>query len=393
VLSWISSALTVLLLGAAASLPAVPVQGDKPRTHTTTHARARAMTQPEARTPEGVLASMTLGQRVGELLMVGTPTEGASAEARAAIGHYHVGGVILMGNSAKGRRSVSATTAALQRRATAAATAGTGLLIATDQEGGQVQRLTGPGFSSMPTALSQGSWSVPTLQTRARGWAGELRAAGINLDLAPVADTVPARDAGANLPIGHWQRELGHRPAQVAGHAAAIVRGMRAAGVATAAKHFPGLGRVRGNTDFAATVVDRVTRRHDPYLRPFAATVRAGVPFMMMSLATYPRLDKTAPAAFSHRIVQRMLRRGLGFDGVVVSDSLTAVAAQRYPAGQRAVRFVRAGGDLALVPEVAPIATMYAALLATARRDPAFRTRVDDAALHVLRAKQALGLL
>ena len=357
-----------------------------------TQATPDAQATPPERTAESLLARMSLEQKVGQLLMVGSPTDHAAAATRRVIRRYHVGSVILMGNSSAGRRTVASTVRALQDSASPSAE-GVRLLVAVDQEGGYVQHLTGPGFSDMPAALTQGRWSAHKLRSRARGWAGELRRAGVNLDLAPVADTVPVGRSRSNQPIGRWQREFGHRPRRVAEHAVAVVRGMRDAHVSTVSKHFPGLGRVRGNTDDTAVVVDRVTRRHDRYLTPFAATVRAGVPFVMMSLASYPRLDATAPAVFSRTVIRDVLRGDLGFNGVVVSDSLTAAAVARWSPGQRAVRFVAAGGDLALVTTAAPVAAMYDALLARARRRPAFRDRVDEAALHVLRAKQAQGLL
>jgi beta-N-acetylhexosaminidase len=96
---------------------------------------------------------------------------------------------------------------------------------------------------------------------------------------------------------------------------------------------------------------------------------------------------------FSRTVIQDVLRGDLGFDGVVVSDSLTAAAVARWSPGQRAVRFVAAGGDLVLVTTAAPIPAMYDALLARAQQSPAFRARVDEAALRVLRAKQAQGLV
>jgi beta-N-acetylhexosaminidase len=353
---------------------------------------AGTSTAPSTTTAEAVLAGMSLAQRVGQLFMMGSPVDRASGPTRRALRRYHVGSVILMGNSSAGRRTVATTVRGLQSTARPAA-AGVGLLVAVDQEGGHVQRLTGPGFSDMPTALTQGRWRVHTLRTRARGWAVELRKAGVNLDLAPVADTVPVALSRSNQPIGRWQREFGHRPRRVARHAVAFLRGMRDAHVGTVAKHFPGLGRVRGNTDDTAVVVDRVTRRHDHYLMPFAATAGAGVPFMMMSLASYPRLDPASPAVFSRIVIQHVLRGDLGFEGVVVSDSMTAAAVARWSPAQRAVRFVAAGGDLVLVPEVAPVPEMYDAILARARRSPSFRDRVDEAALRVLRAKQPLGLL
>lgn len=345
------------------------------------------------RTPEQVLASMTLAQRVGQLLVVGTPATEASAGARSAIRRYHVGSVILVGNTTAGRGPVRAAVRRLQREATLAATAGVDLLVAVDQEGGNVQRLRGSGFGAMPTARTQGRWAPARLRRAAAGWGRDLRRAGVNLDLAPVADTVPRSMRRMNQPIGRWERDFGSRPAVVGRHAAGFTRGMATAGVATAVKHFPGLGRVRGNTDHTATVVDRVTRRGDAYLAPFAATVRAGAGFVMMSLADYPRLDPDAPAVFSRTVIGEVLRGDLGFDGVVVSDSLDAAAVARWAPGQRAVRFVAAGGDLALVTSAGPIPAMHRALLRRARNDPAFRARVDEAALRVLRAKQALGLL
>lgn len=351
---------------------------------------ASAQAEPAARTPESVLADMTLAQRVGQLFMVGSAGTEASEATLSAIRHYHVGSVIVMGNQGAGRRPVARTVRELQASREPDAPR---LFVAADQEGGSVQHLTGPGFADMPSALTQGTWRAPTLRKRAGEWAGELDRAGVNLDLAPVADTVPLDRTRTNRPIGRFHREYGHWPRRVARHAAAVVRGMRDAGVATAAKHFPGLGRVRGNTDLVPTVLDRETRAHDSYLRPFAATIGAGVPFVMISLATYTRIDPAGPAAFSRTVIEGMLRGDLGFRGVVVSDSLQAAAVSRWSPGRRAVRFVRAGGDLLLVTTAAPVPEMYRALVSRARRSPAFRARVDRAALRVLRAKQAQGLL
>ena len=86
---------------------------------------------------------------------------------------------------------------------------GVRMFIAANQEGGQVQQLTGPGFSVMPSALTQGTWPTATLRSAAAGWARELRAAGVNFDLAPVMDVVPAATAASNAPIGALDREFG----------------------------------------------------------------------------------------------------------------------------------------------------------------------------------------
>jgi beta-N-acetylhexosaminidase len=215
------------------------------------------------------------------------------------------------------------------------------------------------------------------------------------MNLAPVMDTVPSpRAARHNPPIGGYDREFGYTTRVVGHHGVAFLRGMTDGHVVPTVKHFPGLGRVRANTDTAAHVTDRVTRRHDPYLRPFRAAVDDGVPAVMMSTAYYRRLDPRWPAAFSPFVVGTVLRGDLGFRGVVISDDLARArqVASFTPAG-RALRFVGAGGDIVLVVDPDPLPAMYDAVLRRARTSERFREKVDAAALRVLRAKGRQGLL
>lgn len=355
----------------------------------------RATQQQRDPGPAQVLRGLSLEQRVGQLFMVGTPADEVDRRTRAQIGRHHVGNVMLTGRSHDGVREPRRVARAMRAAATTAATDGVGLFVATDQEGGLVQVLQGPGLSDIPTALAQGRWPMGRLHDAAQGWAGELRSAGVNMNLAPVLDTVPSpRAAEHNPPIGAFDRQFGYTTQRVARHGLAFLRGMLDGDVTPTAKHFPGLGRVRANTDTSAGVTDRVTTRHDPYLRPFRAAVDAGVPVVMMSTAVYARLDPKRPAAFSRFVVTRMLRGDLGFDGVVISDDLAnaeQVAAVRP--GARAVRFVRAGGDLVLTVDPGPLPAMYGAVLRAAQRSAAFRAKVDAAALRILRAKQRQGLL
>jgi beta-N-acetylhexosaminidase len=235
--------------------------------------------------------------------------------------------------------------------------------------------------------------SAATLRQKAARWGRQLAQAGINLDLAPVADVVPPGTDATNAPIGQLAREYGHDPSTAATHVAALIAGMAASGVATSAKHFPGLGRVAGNTDVTGDVVDSVTTRDDPFLQPFAAAIGAGVPFVMVSLATYTQIDPDNLAVFSPTIVDGMLRDDLGFDGVVISDALGATAVAAIPPGTRAVEFLEAGGDMIISNKTPPAIEMVKAVASQAAADDAFRGRVDDAALRVLRAKEAAGLL
>src|SRR5207248_2988137 len=218
-----------------------------------------------------VLARLTEAQRVGQLLMVSASLSGASAQAtHDAITRYHAGSLFYAGRSSAGVAAVRSMTHRWQRLATSDATGGVPLLVATDQEGGRVQTLSGKGFSTIPTAVTQGTWSRSRLLSKAVTWAGQLAAAGVTLDLAPVLDTVPPDRVSTNQPIGRYHREYGTKPSVVASAGLAVVRGMHASGVQTAVKHFPGLGRASANTDTASGVIDSITTRHDAYITPYA---------------------------------------------------------------------------------------------------------------------------
>jgi len=339
-----------------------------------------------------VLARMSLDQRVGQLLMVGVPATGASSTALRQVRDYHVGGVLLTRRSPAGTGATAYLTGQLQSQATAADNAGVPLLVSTDQEGGAAQVLSGPGFSAIPSALTQGSRATATLRRQAATWGNQLRSAGVRVDLAPVADTVPA--GAYNPPIGSYDRQHGSDPTTVATHAGAVAAGMADAGVTPTLKHFPGLGRVTANPDTSSGVTDTVTTRTDPYLTPFRYAIGAGSPFVMMSTAVYTRIDAANPAAFSPTVLTGMLRGDLGFDGVVISDDLgNARQVSGYTPGDRATRFVAAGGDIVLTVTGSVLPAMYQALLAKAQTDGAFRARVDRSAERVLLAKQRLGLL
>jgi len=332
--------------------------------------------------------------RVGQLFMVGLKGGTLPPGEASVIAAHHLGSVTFVTVSTGGVNEIRSVTNDVQALTSAATTGGVRFLVSANQEGGNVQALQGPGFSTIPPATRQGLMPPAALLRAASSWARELRAAGVNMNLAPVMDVVPAATASQNQPIGQLHREYGNDPATVGVHGAAFIGGMAESGVATTAKHFPGLGRVVGNTDFTAHVVDRVTTPSDPYLGSFEAAIRAGVPFVMVSLATYTRIDPRHLAVFSHVIMESMLRDDLGFRGVVVSDDLgSAVAVAGIPPGTRAIEFLDAGGDLIISKTAATAVPMQQAVLARARTDPAFRSVVDAAVRLVLVAKDRLGLL
>jgi beta-N-acetylhexosaminidase len=337
-----------------------------------------------------VYGKLTLAQLVGQLFLVGVDGDIVGPEITAGESTYHFGS-FLLNASAGGTSALAGQTAAMQ--ALAPDTGGVRFFVAANQEGGEVQQLTGPGFAAMPSELTQGSWTTSALRASAADWGSDLRAAGVNLDLAPVMDVVPYGTQAQNAPIGALDREYGFDPTTNGEHGAAFIAGMASAGVATVAKHFPGLGRVTGNTDDVANVVDNVTTANDPYLGSFRDAIRAGVPFMMVALATYTQIDPNRLAVFSP-VVMGLLRNQLGFGGVIVSDDLgEAAAVLSIPAGTRAIDFLSAGGDMVTSQTLQPAEQMAAAVLSQASSSASFRATVNAAARRVLTAKEAAGLL
>ncbi|MGN7701998.1 glycoside hydrolase family 3 N-terminal domain-containing protein [Cellulosimicrobium sp. 22601] len=350
-------------------------------------------TPPTPSTPsEDPLAGWTLEQKVGQLFMVGVDVSDPQQVSYDAVSQLHVGNVFLAGRSQAGTGPTADLVAGFTALVSPETTNGTPLFVATDQEGGYVQVLRGPGFSQIPTATDQATLDPATLQADATTWGGELAAAGVNLNLAPVMDLVPEGTAAQNPPIGYFQRNYGFTPDAVTAHANAFSAGMEASGVDVTIKHFPGLGRVTENTDTDAGVTDDVTTRDDPSVAVFASGIEAGAAFVMTSTAVYAQIDGSLPAAFSPVVVDGMLRGDLGFDGVVITDDVSAAQqVQAWSPAERAVLTIDAGGDMVLASaDPSVVQPMVAAVVERATTDPAFAAKVDAAVLRVLAAKERL---
>lgn len=339
---------------------------------------------------EQLAASMTPAQRAGQLLMVGLQPTGSSRALAAQVKSQALGGVIYLGGWSNSTGSMATISARLSRSAPH------GLLVAADQEGGQVQQLRGPGFTRIPSARTQALSGTATEEANVEEWARELKRAGVNLNLAPVADTVPTSLGAANQPIGRYRRDFSPgSPSTNAKYAAAFVRGTLAAGIAPTVKHFPGLGRITGNTDVTSNgITDSTTSTSDTYLAPFKAGIEAGAPLVMISSARYPKLDPDNQAMFSHAIVTDLLRGTLGFEGVVITDDVGAAkAVSAVPVGARATRFIAAGGDIVLTAKASQASGMLKAIAAKRKASPEFAAQVDAAAARVLDLKADLGIV
>ncbi|MEW6224404.1 MAG: glycoside hydrolase family 3 N-terminal domain-containing protein [Chloroflexota bacterium] len=243
------------------------------------------------------------------------------------------------------------------------------LLVAADQEGGQLQGL-GDGTTPFPGAMALGATFEPELAERVgRATGAELLAMGVNVAYAPVCDLA---SNPANLGLGI--RSFGDDPAAVAAFVGATVRGLRAAGVAVAAKHFPGLGEADQDSHHALPTLAHDRARLDRMeLVPFRAAIEAGADLVMSAHVSLPAVtgDASLVATLSRSVMHDLLRGELGFRGLSISDALDMAA---LPQGDGqvvdVVAAIRAGVDLLLcAPDPATTARLEATLIhATARR-------------------------
>ena len=301
---------------------------------------------------------------------------------RRRIARGEAAGVILFSRNVRSRRQVAATIRRLQAiprpRGLRAP-----LIVMTDQEGGAVRRIPGAPHRSAARVRS-------AEQARADGRAAarNLRRAGVNLDLAPVAD-VGRRHAA----LTRERRTYGRSAEQVARRAGAFARGLRDGRVMASAKHFPGFGTARRNTDDAPQRIGlSLDTLRGVDIAPFARLVERGIDTVMLSTAVYPALDER-PAALSRRWIRGELRRGLGFRGVSISDDLGTPAVAAFGSlGERAVLAVEAGIDLPLFTAGYSAGAQAADGLLAAARSGRLDSRVlRDKARRVLRLRARLG--
>jgi beta-N-acetylhexosaminidase len=327
-------------------------------------------------------AALTLPQLVGQHMVFAYDGLAPPRALRKRIARGEAAGVILFARNVRSAAQVRDVVRGLQAikrpRGLSAP-----LLVMVDQEGGPVRRI--PGGPSRAAAQVR---STAEARADGRTAAGVLRSAGVNMDLAPVADVARAGSA-----LEREMRSYGRSPTRVASLAAAFAAGLHAGGVRATAKHFPGFGAATVNTDDApATVSASAATLRAVDERPFEALIKGGVDAVMLSTAVYPAVD-ALPAAFSSRWAADELRKRLGFRGVAITDDLGTPAVSSFGTNaQRAVRAVRAGVDLPLFSaSYRDSARAAEGLLAAARRGDLSRTVLRTQARHVLALRGKLA--
>ncbi|WP_046509112.1 glycoside hydrolase family 3 protein [Streptomyces odonnellii] len=386
-------AATAVAAGAVAS-QAAPVAAASPQLAARRRDRLRRL-----------ISRMSLEEKVGQLFVMrvyghsATAPDQADIDANLAeigvrtaaelISTYHVGGIIYFAwaHNTRDPRQIADLSNGIQKAGLAQNTP-VPLLIATDQEHGIVARVGKPA-TLMPGAMALGaSRSHADAREAARIAGAELAAMGINQNYAPDADV---NVNPANPVIG--VRSFGADPQAVAGMVAAQVTGYQSAGIATAAKHFPGHGDTKDDSHYSLPTIHH-TREQWTELDapPFRAAIDAGVASIMTAHIVVPALDPSEdPATLSRPIVTGVLREQLGYKGVVITDALGMEGVrQKYDDARVPVLALKAGVDQLLNPPDLRLA--WNAVLTAVKDGEISEARIEESILRILELKERLGL-
>ncbi|HYF72309.1 MAG TPA: glycoside hydrolase family 3 protein, partial [Nocardioides sp.] len=357
-----------------------------------------------------LMRNMTPRQKVGQLFVIevaGRDADVVTDAARAvnqrlygvdtpaqAIAKYQPGGVIYFtvrnGDDNIGDPAQVATLSNGLQRAARSLPGRIPLQISVDQEGGALVARFGAasGATQMPGNMALGATRSTADARRSATVIGtELAAVGVTQDYAPVADV----NVNANNPV-IGIRSVGSDPGLVSSLVAAQVRGFRAAGVSAVAKHFPGHGDTGVDSHYGLPEVTHTRAQLDAIdLPPFRAAIAAGVDTIMTAHVVLPAIDPGVPATMSRRILTGLLRRELGFEGLIVTDALDmSGATATYPPDVAPVRALLAGADQLLIPP--QMDTAYAAVLAAVRSGLITKKRLNESVYRILLHKLRRGL-
>jgi beta-N-acetylhexosaminidase len=342
-----------------------------------------ALTDPEIDT---MIAEMTIEEKVGQLIMVGFEGTQANEAIETHIRKRFVGGIVLFSRNIQSPQQTAELTNELQRLAEATARQ-IPLFIGIDQEGGWVIRLK-EGATVLPGNMALGATDSTELAERAGEiTAVELAAVGVNLNFAPVMDVNNNPD---NPVIG--RRSFGESPELVSRLGISYIRGLQRNGVLATVKHFPGHGDTTVDSHFELPTVNHdLERIHALELQPFRAAIDADVAAIMTAHIIYPAFDADRPATLSPTILTDLLRKELGFDGLLITDDMEMKAIDdRYRSGEAAVMAVEAGADIVMVLWTpAKQIEVFDALLSAIKSGRISQARLDQSVERILKSKKA----
>jgi beta-N-acetylhexosaminidase len=340
---------------------------------------------------DSLLRQMTLSQRVGQLFMVSFDGQALTERTLAFLQEMQPGAIALFSYNAGSPAETTQTINNWQQIATQSG-AKIPLLVAVDEEGGPVDRLV-QGFTAMPWGAALGAMPVEHARLVGQIEAEELKAVGINMNLAPVVDV-------RSIPNQFIERRtLGADPHVVGKAASAYVQGLADGDVIGVLKHFPGHGPAGDSHNMLPLVSYDLEQVETIELPPYRIAIQNGAQVVMVGHLVYPALDPTPnmPASLSPLIIEDVLRKRLGFNGVAMTDAMDMAAIVNYYSRPIAsVMAIQAGIDLIATGPHTPISEQLAmkqAIIDAVNRGDISQARIEEAVRRVLTLKAQYGLL
>ncbi|GLX70621.1 beta-N-acetylhexosaminidase [Paenibacillus glycanilyticus] len=347
------------------------------------------VTEPEVDPIATLVQSMSLPEKIGQMVVVGLDGTEVEPPIRSLIADSHVGGIILYGNNIVSATQTNKLVNDL-KHLNQTAGAKLPLLISTDQEGGRVSRLPKE-FPTFPSSKAVGRTKDADYAYQVGSSLGEaMSAVGLNTDFAPVLDVNTNPD---NPVIG--DRAFGSTAELVSSMGVQEMLGIQSQGVIPVVKHFPGHGDTSVDSHFGLPVVDHdLNRLRSVEFVPFRAAIEKGAPVVMVAHILMNKLDPNLPASMSRKVIQDLLRGELKFDGVVITDDMTMGAVGKVmPIGPASVHAVLAGADLILVGHVLTEQQAVLRALTTAVQNGDIpQSVIDKSVYRIVKLKQSYRL-
>ncbi|AJS61394.1 glycoside hydrolase [Paenibacillus sp. IHBB 10380] len=289
---------------------------------------------------------MSLEQKIGQMFICGFPTEQPDENIQTLIEDYHLGGIIYFRRNVKSLTQMKALSDSLQ--SLALRDEQPPLWIAIDQEGGMVARIDVEEMSSIPGNMALGATANTEYSFKAGSVnASELLSLGINMNLAPCLDI---NNNPMNPIIGI--RSFGEDPDQVSEHGEAVIRAYQEQGLSAVGKHFPGHGDTMSDSHFGVAIIPHdMDRLRKIELKPFVKAIEYGIDAIMTAHVIFPAIEPNQiPATLSSAVLTDLLRKELGFQGLIMTDCLEMHAiSQTCGISEGAIRAINAGADCILV--------------------------------------------
>ncbi len=289
-----------------------------------------------------VISKMSLEDKIGQMILAGVSGTTMDANAKQLINQLHVGGIILYKNNFE----APTQTIKLVNQLKANNSSNLPLILGVDQEGGRVTRLPGE-LVNFPPNKQIGQVNNPDFSYKVGTLLGhELKEFGLNLDFAPVLDI----NSNPNNPV-IGDRSFGNNPEIVSKLGIQTMKGIQSQNVITTIKHFPGHGDTSVDSHLDIPIVNKsLNQLKELELIPFERAINQGADVVMVAHILLPQLDKTNPGTMSKAVMTNLLRKQLGFTGVIMTDDMTMGAITgHFDIGKASVESVKAGSDIILV--------------------------------------------